>query len=509
MPNFTNDIFISYRHIDNRPLSGSTGWVDDFTGKLKAQVAFKLGYDPVIWRDPEISGSDYFENVILKEIERSKILVSVLSPGYVDPRSPWCMRELSEFYRLALQNTGVRVGEKSRCIKVVKTFLPRDKHPAELQGLLGYEFYDEENETGRQREFGYIPDGYQYKRYLDKIDQLAWDISELLKALDSSQPVSQPPDIEHTVYLAETTKDRAEYRDSIKNELRSRGYHVLPDKELPETAAEYMEAVSENLKQARLSIHLIGELYGGMLEGEEDKSVVYMQNELAAKWANENPDFSRIIWIAPDLKPSGKYQPGFINLLRTDSDAQKGAELLERSFEELKNRIIEKLTTPKPIASKVLEFPQEELVRIYLMCDKLDFASIKTLRDYLYEKRYEVILSARGGDETQVIQYHKENLLECDATLIYYGHGNEFWLHSKVSDLRKVAGWGRNRPLLCKAIYVADPKTDHKQDYKTWDAVMLAPPGYDGLSQSALDQFIADIESARVELAKTGSGGSR
>jgi hypothetical protein len=190
------------------------------------------------------------------------------------------------------------------------------------------------------------------------------------------------------------------------------------------------------------------------------------------------------------------------------ADAQKGAEVLERSFEELKNRIIEKLSTPR-VTPKLLQFPQEELIRIYMMCDKLDFASIKTIRDYLFAKGYEVILSAREGDEKQVIQYHKDNLLECDATLVYYGHGNEFWLHSKLSDIRKAPVWGRAKPMLCKAIYMASPETDHKKDYKTWEVLRLAPPGYDGVSEGALEQFIAYLESARREMARTGSGESR
>ncbi len=500
---FTNDVFISYRHLDNRPITGNTGWVDDFTEKLRTQLSFKLGRDPVIWRDPEIRGSEYFEGVILNQLDQSRVLVSILSPGYIDPSSEWCVRELTEFCRLAKGGIGVRIGEKSRCVKVVKTFVPRDKHPDELQGLLGYEFFDEDQDSRRERDFSYLPDGYQYKRYLDKIDQLAFDVTELLKAIDSPQP-SLPPDIQHTVYLAEATTDRAEYRDSIKNELLSRGFRVLPDRELAQTAAEYRQDVTEDLRQARLSVHLIGERYGSILEGDEEKSIVEIQNELAAQHSAEESKFTRVIWIAPDLVPTGKYQPTFVHTLRTDPEAQKGAELLERPFEELKNRIVEKLTE-----HTVLQFPQEDLVRIYLMCDKLDFGTVLSVRDYLFDKKYEVILPAREGDSTQVIQYHKESLLECDATLIYYGHGNEFWFYSKLSDLRKVAGWGRDTPLLCKGVYLAAPATDHKQDFKTWEALLLAPPGYGGLSQTALEEFVAKVESARVARVRTGSGDSR
>lgn len=508
-----HDIFISYRHLDNRAAAGEQGWVDDFTERLRVELGYRLGREPDIWRDPTIGGVDYFEDVIMEHLAKSKLLISILSPGYVDASSSWCLRELREFYRLAERGGGVRVGNKSRCVKVVKTYLSRDAHPAEIQGQAGYEFFEDDLVRKRPREFSHRPEGSQHGRYLDRIDQLAWDVSEMLKAMESAAPPPPPPDPGRTVYLAQTTPDRSKDWDSIKTELVSRGFHVLPDEEMPETAAEYQEAVRESLKRSRLSIHLIGERYGNPLVGEALKSVAYMQNELAAQRSVEEPGFERVIWIPPGLKPSGDHQARFVHALRTDAGAQMGAELLERSFEEMKARVVEKLTAPraapKPPVGAGGFGAEEELIRIYLMCDKLDFKAAKEVRDFLFDRHYEVVLPIREDDETQVIQYHKDNLLECDASLIYFGHGNEFWLHSKLKDLRKAAGWGRAREMLCKAIYKAAPEVEYKQDYRTLEAVLLEPPGYDGLSREALEQFVARIEGARAGLAKTGSGGSR
>lgn len=507
---FTHDIFISYRHLDNAaPATGQQGWIDDFHKRLEIRLGVELGRPPLIWRDPEIQGGEYFADVISERIEKTKVLISVLSPGYVDDTSSWCLRELREFYSMAEKNIGVRLGDGSRCVKVVKTFLPREEHPPELQGLLGYEFFEEDPRTGRPREFSYLPGGHQHQSYLDKIDDLAWYLRKLLERIDQSAPVNTPPpDIERTVYLAETTSDRAGDRDRIMRELRDRNYFVLPDKEMPDTAAAYCEAVRENLQRSRLAIHLVGETYGKILDGEEEKSVVYMQNELAAR-RSDDPDFQRIIWMPVGLTPTGERQRRFIDYLKTDGEAQKGAELLERPFEELKNRFIEKLTAPKPSPVKVLTpLAEDDLVYIYLICDKLDFDAVEKIKDYLFDKRYEVILAAREGDETQVLQYHKDNLIECDATLIYYGSANEFWLRSKLWDLKKVAGWGRVKPMLCKAIYLSAPDTAHKRSFKTWEAKLL-PPSFDGVSEAALEQFIEEIENAKGELAQTGTGGAR
>ena len=500
---FKYDVFISYRHIDNQTAFGSVGWIDAFENELKNQLAFKLGYEPEIWRDPEIRGNDYFEQVIMRAIEESKIFISILSPGYINPSSEWCLRELREFVRLAPKNIGVKIGDKSRCIKAVKTFVPREQHPLELQELPGFEFFDKDPLQRRPRDFSHLPDGYQHNRYLDRIEQISFDVAALIEAINKQQPVGPTGP---AVYLAETTSDRSEYRDSIQNELRSRGYSVLPDEDLPETAAAYRETVKNALAKSVLSVHLIGSYYGPILEGEENKSVIDIQNELAAQRSMDDPNFARVIWIGPDVVPTGNYNPKFVNLLKTDQQAQKGAEVIERSFEELKNRIIEKLTLPKQ-AGKLLQFPPlEDLVRIYLMCDNADFSCVREVRDYLFDKKYEVMLPPRADDDGQAILLHKAHLLECDAVLIFYGSGSEFWQYSKLIDLRKAAGWGREKPLLCKAIYLASPETEYKRDFRTWEAIVLNPPAYGGLATDALEEFIACIEAAKAQKPQSNGG---
>lgn len=510
MSYFTEDVFISYRQLDNQSPSGSNGWVDDFHERLKFPLQQLLGRQVRIWRDPRLQGGIDFTAEIFERIARTKVLLTVLSPGYVE--SGWCLRELREFCRLAGAAGGLRVGNKFRVVKVVKTPLPLDRHPGELREQLGYEFFETDEGTGIPREFSPHEDGYQHQRYEAKINDLSWYLKELLEIIDQQQPVPPPPDKSRTVYLAHTTSDRSYDRDRVMYELRDRGYHVLPDREPSPSASAYLVEVRENLRRSRLSIHLIGETYGTIPDGEEEKSIVHLQNELAAEHCDADPDFARVIWMPVGLSPAGARQRGFVEHLKTGAEAQRGAELLERPFEELKNRVIEKLTAPKPPAPRSpgdFAGGADEIVRVYLMCDKLDSDSVSDLADYLFGKSIEVIPSAKEGDDVQVLQYHKENLLECDATLIYYGQANEFWLRSKLWDLKKVRGWGRAQPMLCKAIYLGGPETEQKRRFRTLEAKVLGPPGYGGVSADALEQFIAEIEAAKRGLAQTGSGGAQ
>jgi hypothetical protein len=485
---FKDDIFISYRHLDNE-----SEWVDNFHERLRVRLGEFSVNKPRIWRDiKNLTGGEYFADVILERLANTKVFIAILSPGYIE--RDWCKREVKEFCRLAELNRGVRIGNKSRVIKAVKFPVPREKYPQELQGSLDYMFFDSDPDNDRPLLYSQESGGDGYQKYLGRVDDLALYIKGLLEDIDKPCEVN-PPEKEKTVYVAQTSSDLLDERDKIVRELQDRGYFVLPDKELPHQTPDYQNAVQENLKRACLSIHLIGEKYG-LIPEDETKSIVVLQNEIAAEFSH-NTGLPRLIWIPDDIQPIDERQLKFISSLQTNSTFQEGAELLCRPFEALKTRIIDKLTTkPKlPISFEA------DLTRIYLMCDKQDFDTATTVGQYLFEKGYEVIPTAKSGEDVEITKYHKENLEECDATLIYYGNTNELWLRSKLWELKKAVGWRQQRPMLCKAIFITDPETEQKQQFKTWEAILL-PPSYKAFSTSPLDKFIKEIENAKKKLGK-------
>ena len=90
---FQNDIFISYAHIDNEPLTeGQKGWISQFHRDLENRLGQLYGQSPRIWRDEKLQGNDAFAEEIVGQFPNVALLVSVLSPRYV--KSEWCIREL-------------------------------------------------------------------------------------------------------------------------------------------------------------------------------------------------------------------------------------------------------------------------------------------------------------------------------------------------------------------------------------------------------------------------------
>src|SRR6266436_793195 len=133
---FESDAFISYAHLDNLPLiEGACGWVEDFHRALEVRIGQLRGKEPQIWRDPKLQGNDFFSDTLTERLRGVAVLISILSPPYI--HSTWTRRELTEFWNAASENGGVRIGDKARVFKVLKTPVPLDEQPPELQQLLG------------------------------------------------------------------------------------------------------------------------------------------------------------------------------------------------------------------------------------------------------------------------------------------------------------------------------------------------------------------------------------
>jgi hypothetical protein len=115
---FENQLFISYAHIDNEHFSGTNeGWVDLLHERLEIRLAQLLGKSPKIWRDRKLRGNDLFNDTIVIELAKTAILVSVITPRYVESQS--CRSEVEDFSRLAAQTGGIQIGDNHRVFKVV------------------------------------------------------------------------------------------------------------------------------------------------------------------------------------------------------------------------------------------------------------------------------------------------------------------------------------------------------------------------------------------------------
>jgi hypothetical protein len=503
--NFDGDAFISYAHLDNVELvEGRKGWVANLHRALEVRVGQLLGKTPQIWRDPKLSGNDFFAETLVDRLRHVAVLVSVVSPRYL--KSEWTLRELEEFWRAAAGQGGLHVSNKARVFKVLKTPVPLDRTPPELRALIGYEFFKIDPETGKVRELDEVFGPDAQRDFWLKLDDLAHDIVRLLEALESSSSertdapatsaaaVREQPaaGADRVVYLALTTSDLREPREALKRDLQQQGFTVLPDRSTPETADEARSATEQALALSCMSIHLIGRNYGVVPEGER-VSFIEIQHELATARAAKG-DFSRLIWIPAGQHVADERQQKMIDALKHDPRITGRADLLETHFEDLRTMMQDWLKkTDREPAARADRSGAGVAPRLYLVADPRDAAALSPWAERLFDEGIEVIMPIFEGDESDVREYHEENLATCDGVLIFYGAGNELWLRRKLREIQKAAGYGRTRPHPSIGICLIGPKTSEKERLRTHEAVVI--PQWDGCAIDALGPFIAQIKA--------------
>jgi hypothetical protein len=491
--NFEGDAFISYAHLDNVELiEGGKGWVTNLHRALEVRVAQLLGKPSHIWRDPKLDGNDIFEDALVNRLRQVAALVSVVSPRYV--KSEWTRRELAEFWKAAEAQGGVSFRHKARIFKVLKTPVPIEATPPELQSLLGYEFFKVDPDTGRIHELDEIFGPEAQREFWLRLDDLAHDICCVLEVLGGSgTSVGSIESIaDKAIFLAETTSDLREQREAINRDLQQHGYTVLPARSLPMVAPELRTLLRSELERCRMSIHLVGKSYGFVPEASAE-SVLEIQNDLAIQRGDQG-EFARLLWIPLGLQVTDERQRYVIEQLRMDPRIQKGADLLETSLEDFKTVIHERLReAAEPEVASSREAAAKNIVQLYLIYDQRDTDVATPWADFLFERQIEVIRPIFEGDEAEIREYHEENLCNCDAALILYGTASECWLRRKLRELQKSAGYGRTKSAPVVAISLIPPATPEKERFRTHEATLI--PQLSGFSPEPLQTFISLVKA--------------
>jgi hypothetical protein len=482
---FANDVFISYTHEDDQEEAGIR-WVTRFEAQLRTRLAKVSGQSIQTWRDDRLTGADRFKPEIEEQLLGSAVLIPIVTPSYF--HSEWCDAERRMFIERARAERRMDVGNKARIVKAAKTRVPFTQYPQELRELLEFRFYVEEP-NGTAREFHFSPDAEVRQRFNTVVDDLAQSIERILRGLEGGAP----PDSKGFVYLGETSSDIDVERDQLRRSLVHRGYAVLPEAPLRmHSGPEAERLVAQNLAQCRLAVYPVGAYYGPILEGSADRSITDIQLETALR---EGPPrtLARMVWVPPGIGTIEERQQRLLVRVRTELPSQ-GFEILESPLTEIETHIADRLEPQVPDS----QASDDEKGRneIYLMCLAADRDAARAVRDCLFTEGFEVRLPPATDEGYAAL--HMRRLETSDAFVVFWGSADEGWLEPLLTELKRAKGLRKGRPILSKAIFLADPPTIEKRDYLTRQATVVQ-----GFSNTPLKQA---LEPLLAELRRAASG---
>jgi hypothetical protein len=491
------DIFLSYASIDDQPVvSSRQGWITQFNRNLKVRLEQLLGEAVRMWPQPNPLGHEPTRPDVLQRLPDVRTLVSVLSPPFV--RSDGCRSQATAFWRATEELGRFQVENQPRLFKVVKTPVDTRELPSDVAPLFtrlkSFEFFEWDPDTGRLREFDEAFGDLSRQHYHERVYDVAYEVSQLLKTLQGrAGGTTTPGESSKTIYLAATTADLAAQRDQLQRELTALGHVVVPDRTLPVISSELESIVRGYLADCDLAIHLVGDRYG-LVPEDTELSIVAFQNRIAAE-ESASRGLARLIWMPRGLKPRDDRQEAFIRELVRDPSTHRGAEVVSDTLENFK--VLLRSRRRQDAGSAPSGARADGTPRVYLICDPRDEAAIEPLEDFFYANGIDVSLPGFEASETEMQNIHIQNLTDCDGALIYYGAGGNHWVDFNIRELQKAAGYRQSVPIPVRTVYVAGPPSHRKERFRSVSVDVIRQTG-EQFDASILSAFIRRLKETRV-----------
>jgi hypothetical protein len=447
VPKFAQDVFVSYAHVDNRPLldqavgwvgEAPLGWVATLVRLLKNLLDQKLGRKDScnVWFDShDLRGHHTLDAEIAAQLQQSAAFVAILSPGYV--KAVWCLAELGLFMR----SFGAELGNRMFIIEKdqidVDESLPSELRtlwdPRERQARRGYYFwYKDPNDQPRTFAVP-IPDPAE-KEYFRLIDDLARDLQSQLKAMREAATGAsdQAPQSYHPltgiraedapcVLLAEVTSDLESRRREVQRYLEQQGVLVLPENPYPLGRSEFERAIDADLRRSELFVQLLGGMVGKR-PPEVPEGYAQLQLDRARRG-----EVAILQWRSPELD-------------LTEIEWSRHRELLEletvrvTSLETFKRSAAAALA-PRPSPPTPRQTSNRALVFLNIEPRHREIAA--QIREEV-GNRVTWVQPLDVGTAEQVRADLEQNVIECDAMVMVYAD-NASWVRAQLRTVHKLA----------------------------------------------------------------------
>lgn len=455
LPEFKNDLFISYRRAINE---GPDRWVSSFQKALHLSLKQLVGDKVVIWRDEEqLHTGDNWRDKLVEALESAAIYLAIISRTYLESRE--CRNELD----LMLAMLRADLGKRQHRIFPVYVHPPRFEAdvPAELQGTHHREFFERSDDAPLG--FSELDAGPECLEFQQRLARLAQEVTLALERLRDDSLTR----FVGRVFVADVEPGLYRDRDNLCADLFDRRYLVAPDREYLWSSANIENDIRADLQEAQLAIHLVTPT-GVRTEAEVHQA--RWQLNLAVEVLQRCGRRPPMVWISTREGASAALQR-----LLSEIDgplADKGIEVLVGDLETMKALVYKRLSpspSPSPPATTT-PAPVVDGDDVVVLVEDGEYDAFGAMRKRLIEEFdvEPVPVRLSGGtapDDAALAQA----LTAGSRCLIYWGAQPEAWLQ-QLLHLPQLAGHlGRER----LAILATAPAGKEQQQFVTRKARVI------------------------------------
>ena len=459
LPQFRNDLFISYRRVSN---DTPDRWVDTFCDDMRSQLRERVG-EVAIWRDTaELRAGDAWRPEIAEAVESTGIFMALMARTYFD--SDECRKELDRF----LGQLKAADGGGGRKLVPIFKHPPRnpDEMPAELREIGHHAFFKQEPQGWRELDRKRDPDDYW-----ERMSRMVQDLTQALEDLQGRHKKKA----RGKVFINRVAPELLQERERLRCDLQQRGYLVVPEHEILWNAADHQARLVQDLSDALLSVHLVSGLASiEPLSPARDRAQLALAQAEMARLGRPAP----LVWIH-NASAVAAPQQALIDHIRNELCAA-GIDYLQGSLEELKTQLLDSL--PAPAAAAAAARPP----RLALLVEAGDVADLGPLKALLagrlgQDVRSLVLRGSAPEDEARL----RKTLSLCGQVLVFWSRQPEDWV-TDLFDHDALAGHlGRDT----LAVYATGTSSPEKDLFDNPNARLLS--GLVSLNEAGLRDFLA------------------
>jgi hypothetical protein len=507
---FEYDIFVSYRHNDNK----YDGWVTEFVEKLNQELDATLKDKLSIFFDKNphegLQETHHVDQSINTKI-KSLIFIPIISQTYCDTSSFAWNQEFKVFkaeserdligrmVKLPNGNVGSRIlPVKIHEIEVDDTKLLE----SELNGVLrSIDFIYRDAGVNRplrpvDDELGGAGIKILYRNQINKLANAIKEIIQGIKLKEKGEPVALsheditarqiiPTTFTTTlpsaikvqvidrqrpgIYLAWTSSDLKEQREEMAIILQKAGFNVLPSTDCPADDETFKTKVREEMSKCTCSLHMLSGEFGRRFESDDEVSFPQYQFLKAKKKIDTaDSEFNSFVWLYPDAGTSIKpAQQNFIKYIRNNIT---------------RNMMFSNSQGPMQLVDDIRVVMMKQDVAVYdskdtdifFIFNQQDEQDAKVITDRLSLEYPVEIMNIMPDGEDQYREISSQQIPKSKLAVVYFKYAAD-WALPFIKQIWKQVG-GASSPTPLFLVGENEPQTNLARNFKAPKVVSTIVP---------------------------------